>query len=44
MCLLVIANFVILKNKTSDAALRVLPLFHVAMVLYTVGIVADGFF
>jgi len=44
MCLLVIANIVILKNKTSDAALRVLPLFHVGMVLYTVGIIADGFF
>jgi 4-hydroxybenzoate polyprenyltransferase len=44
MFLLVIANFVILKNKTSDAALRVLPLFHGAMVLYTVGIIADGFF
>jgi hypothetical protein len=35
---------VILKNKTSDSALMVLPLFHVAMVLYTVGIIADGFF
>jgi 4-hydroxybenzoate polyprenyltransferase len=40
LCLLIIANIVILKNKTSDAALRVLPLFHVAMILYAGGIVA----
>jgi hypothetical protein len=43
LCLLIVANVVILKNKTPDAALRVLPLFHVAMVIYTVGIIADGF-
>jgi 4-hydroxybenzoate polyprenyltransferase len=44
LCLLVIANIVILKNKTPAAALRALPLFHIALVLYTVGIIADGFF
>jgi len=38
--LLVIANIVILKYKTPDAALKVLPLFHVAMVLYAAGICA----
>jgi hypothetical protein len=38
LCLLVIANIVILKNKTPEATLRVLPLFHVAMVLYAGGI------
>jgi 4-hydroxybenzoate polyprenyltransferase len=38
--LLVIANIVILKYKTPDAALKVLPLFHVAMVLYAGGICA----
>jgi len=43
LCLLVIANVMILKRKTPDAALRVLPLFHVAMVLYAGGIVAGAF-
>jgi 4-hydroxybenzoate polyprenyltransferase len=43
LCLLVIANVVILKNKTPDATLKVLPLFHVAMVLYAAGIVAGAF-
>jgi len=41
--LLIIANIVILKNKTPDAALKVLPLFHGAMVLYAGGIVAWAF-
>jgi 4-hydroxybenzoate polyprenyltransferase len=40
--LLVIANIVILKYKTPDAALKVLPLFHVAMVLYAGGICAGA--
>jgi hypothetical protein len=40
LLLLVIANIVILKYKTADAALKVLPLFHVAMVLYAGGICA----
>jgi 4-hydroxybenzoate polyprenyltransferase len=44
LCLLVIANVVILKNKTPDAALRVLPLFHVTMMIYAGGIVAEAFF
>ena len=43
LCLLIIANVVILKNKTPDAALMVLPFFHVAMVLYAGGIVAEAF-
>jgi 4-hydroxybenzoate polyprenyltransferase len=38
LVLLVIANIVILKYRTPDAALRVLPCFHVAMVLYAGGI------
>ena len=42
LCLVVIANVVILRNKTPEAALRVLPLFHVAMVLYAVGIAAGA--
>ena len=44
MCLLIVANIVILKNKTPDAALRVLPLFHITMVLYATGIAADAFY
>ena len=42
LVLLVIANIVILKYKTADAALKVLPLFHVAMVLYAGGICAGA--
>lgn len=38
LALLVIANIVILKYRTPDAALRVLPLFHVAMMMYAAGI------
>jgi len=44
LCLLIIANVVILKNKTPEATLRVLPLFHVAMLLYAGGIGAGAFF
>ncbi len=44
LCLLVIANVVILKNKTPDATLKVLPLFHLAMVLYAGGIAAGALF
>ena len=44
LCLLIIANVVILTKKTPDATLKVLPLFHVAMILYAGGIVADAFF
>jgi len=40
--LLIIANIVILKERTADAALKVLPLFHVAMVLYAAGICAGA--
>jgi len=42
LVLLIIANIVILKEKTADAALKVLPLFHVAMVLYAAGICAGA--
>jgi 4-hydroxybenzoate polyprenyltransferase len=42
LCLVIMANVVILRNKTPEAALRVLPLFHVAMVLYTIGIAAGA--
>ncbi len=42
LALLVIANFVILKYRTPDAALKALPLFHLAMVLYAGGICAGA--
>ena len=44
LLLLLYANAVILKEKTPDAALKVLPCFHVAMVLYSVGIGAGALF
>jgi 4-hydroxybenzoate polyprenyltransferase len=44
LALLLYANTVILKEKTPDAALKVLPCFHVAMVLYAGGIAAGAFF
>jgi len=44
LCLLVIANAVILSKKTPDATLRVLPLFHVAMILYAASIALSIFF
>jgi 4-hydroxybenzoate polyprenyltransferase len=42
LVLLIIANIVILKYRTTDAAVKVLPLFHVAMVLYAAGICAGA--
>jgi 4-hydroxybenzoate polyprenyltransferase len=44
LCLLIIANTVILTKKTPDATLRVLPLFHVAMILYAASIALSVFF
>ncbi|MDD1684450.1 MAG: UbiA family prenyltransferase [Methanoregula sp.] len=44
LLLLLYANKVILREKTPDAALKVLPWFHVAMVLYSVGIGAGALF
>jgi len=40
--LLVAANFIILRYKTPDAGVKALPLFHIAMVLYTGGICAGA--
>lgn len=37
--LLVVANAVILRERTPTAAMRVLPLFHLAMVVYAAGMV-----
>jgi len=42
-CMLMIyANVVIIKNQTPDATLRVLPLFHVTMIIYAVSIGLDA--
>lgn len=40
LLLLIVANAMILRGRSAEAALRALPLFHVAMVLYSGGICA----
>ena len=40
LVLLLIANIMILKNRTPEATLKVLPLFHIAMICYAGGIAA----
>ncbi len=42
LALLAVANVVILKNKTPDATLAVLPLFHVTMLIYAGSIALDA--
>jgi 4-hydroxybenzoate polyprenyltransferase len=42
LTLLAVANAVILKNKTPDATLKVLPLFHVTMLIYAGSIALDA--
>lgn len=42
IALLIVANIAIFWRRTPDAALRVLPLFHIAMVLYAGGIWAGA--
>jgi len=37
-----VANAVILKHTTPDAALKVLPLFHVTMLIYAGSIALDA--
>ncbi|QYZ78897.1 prenyltransferase [Methanofollis formosanus] len=37
--MLLVANFVILRKRTPEAAMRVLPLFHLAMTVYAAGMV-----
>jgi len=44
LCLLIVANIVIITKKTPDATLKVLPLFHVAMILYAASIALSIFF
>ena len=42
LALLAVANAVIVKNKTPDATLKVLPLFHVTMLIYAGSIALDA--
>jgi 4-hydroxybenzoate polyprenyltransferase len=42
LVLLAVANAVILKNRTPDATLRVLPHFHVTMLIYAGSIALDA--
>jgi 4-hydroxybenzoate polyprenyltransferase len=42
LILLALAGVVILREKTADAGLKVLPLFHVAMLIYAVSIILDA--
>jgi len=39
MCIIIFANYRILKEKSASVALRVLPLFHVTMVIYAGAII-----
>jgi len=43
VALLLVANVVVMRGKTSKAWLKALPLFHVAMLAYTVSMIADHF-
>jgi hypothetical protein len=42
LIVLMAANGVILKNRTPEAGLKVLPLFHVTMLLYAGSIALDS--
>ena len=43
MALLTIGNFRIMKEKTPEATIKVLPLFHVAMLIYAITIILNFF-
>jgi 4-hydroxybenzoate polyprenyltransferase len=42
LIILMAANGVILQNRTPESALKVLPLFHVTMLLYALSISLDS--
>ena len=44
LCLLLVANAAISKDRTPDTGLAVLPLFHVTMLIYAISIGLDAFF
>jgi len=39
--LLAFANYKIMRGKSSDAGLKVLPMFHVTMLIYSISIIAE---
>jgi 4-hydroxybenzoate polyprenyltransferase len=41
--LLIVANITMQRNTTPDSALKVLPMFHVAMLIYTTSIILSYF-
>lgn len=43
LCLLFVANVAISKHRKSDTGLKVLPLFHITMLIYAVSIGLDSF-
>ncbi len=43
LVLLVVANVLIFRGKTSEDWLKVLPMFHVTMLLYVVSMIVDYF-
>jgi 4-hydroxybenzoate polyprenyltransferase len=44
LVLLLVANFTVQKATTPESALKVLPLFHVAMLVYTASIIVSHWF
>ncbi len=42
LCLLIVANWKISRSMTQDTGLKVLPLFHVAMLIYALSIGLDA--
>jgi hypothetical protein len=42
MILLLVANILILRGRDPDSAMKVLPLFHVTMVVYAGAILLDA--
>ena len=41
--LISIANFQIMKNKSSDAGMKALPLFHLSMLIYAITLILEFF-
>jgi 4-hydroxybenzoate polyprenyltransferase len=41
--LLIVANIAVQRDTTPDSALKVLPMFHVAMIIYTTSIILSYF-
>ena len=41
--LLIVANITIQRNTSTDSALKVLPMFHVVMLIYTTSIILSYF-